>query len=256
MIMLGYDWPCSVMLFFLCPEKWPCQAPGSAHLACGHRLVPQHHPLRLQDHFLVYQLCRAGQEGLGQGRWRAGLYQMCSSTPAPPSWWGETRQRGPQPIPGVPDRAGDCRTLASLTHLQDECFAMKGNLDGVHSIPIFLWQGQRVAGRWGKGRGRRREWGGLAAHKGVIGRAGFQQFGVGNSRSLEIFEQLFKNSDSNKCPATRREAFDIKLKDRSTAAAATMENRVSRPISAARKLAGEQRRDIFPVFQALCHLFR
>lgn len=35
-----------------------------AHLAGGHCLVPQHHLLRLQDHFLVHQLSRTGQEGL------------------------------------------------------------------------------------------------------------------------------------------------------------------------------------------------
>lgn len=38
-----------------------------AHLAGSHRLVPQYHPLRLQDHFLVYQLSRTGQEGLQEG---------------------------------------------------------------------------------------------------------------------------------------------------------------------------------------------
>lgn len=43
---------------------------------------------------------------------------------------------------------GHSRTCTSLTHLQDERLAMKGNLDGVHSIPIFLWEGQK-GGHWG-----------------------------------------------------------------------------------------------------------
>lgn len=35
----------------------------------------------------------------------------------------------------------------SLTHLQNEGLAMKGNFNGVHSVPILLCQGQRVTGR-------------------------------------------------------------------------------------------------------------
>jgi hypothetical protein len=33
------------------------------------------------------------------------------------------------------------------THLQDEGLAMEGNFNGVHSVPILLWQGQRRMGR-------------------------------------------------------------------------------------------------------------
>lgn len=35
------------------------------------------------------------------------------------------------------------------THLQDEGLAMEGNFNGVHSVPILLWQGQRVTGEVG-----------------------------------------------------------------------------------------------------------
>lgn len=36
---------------------------------------------------------------------------------------------------------GDPWTPPPLTHLQDECLAVKGDLDGVHGVPVFLWQG-------------------------------------------------------------------------------------------------------------------
>lgn len=48
---------------------------------------------------------------------------------------------------------GPSRTPASLTHLQDECLAVKGNLDGVHGVPIFLWQRQKGDREVGGGQG-------------------------------------------------------------------------------------------------------
>ena len=42
---------------------------------------------------------------------------------------------------------------------------MKGNLDGVHSVPIFLWQGQKGGREVGRGEPGGQEW--------VTGRAGF-----------------------------------------------------------------------------------
>lgn len=133
--MLGDDCTCPAVS--LCPEGWPGWA-QLAHLAGGHGLVPQHHPLGLEDHLLVHQLGRAGQEGLGQGGQRAEWGQMCLGTAALPSWWGETCQKAPQPPAETSDRPGASRTPASLPHLQDEGLAVKGNFDGVHSVPVLL----------------------------------------------------------------------------------------------------------------------
>ena len=53
-------------------------------------------------------------------------------------------------------------------HLQNEGLAVKGNLDGVHSVPIFLRQGQKGSREVSGGQKRAgvgQEW--------VTGRAGF-----------------------------------------------------------------------------------
>lgn len=52
----------------------------------------------------------------------------------------------------TPDGAGVSGTPFP-THLQDEGLAVEGNLNGVHSVPILLWQGQRVTGRRVEGTG-------------------------------------------------------------------------------------------------------
>jgi hypothetical protein len=56
-----------------------------------------------------------------------------------------------------------------LTYLQNEGLAMKWNLKGIYSVPILLWQGQKVVGRWLEGIGD-----GLVAQEWMTGRAGFQ----------------------------------------------------------------------------------
>lgn len=49
---------------------------------------------------------------------------------------------------------------------------MKGNLNGVHSVPIFLWQGQKGSREVGGGQGEgMRQWAGGTGM--VTGRAGF-----------------------------------------------------------------------------------
>lgn len=83
---------------------------------------------------------------------------MCSGTPAL-ALGGEKPNKGPLGsfLESQTEQAdpGHSKTGTSLTHLQDERLAMKGNLDGVHSIPIFLWEGQKGGWRVGEGiRGR------------------------------------------------------------------------------------------------------
>lgn len=80
---------------------------------------------------------------------------------------GGTHQRAPRHLPGASCAVWGSRTPAPLTHLQDKRLAVKGNFNGVHGVPIFLWQGQKVAGR------RVEAGGGLVAQKWVTGRAGF-----------------------------------------------------------------------------------
>ena len=49
-----------------------------------------------------------------------------------------------QALPGwSPRQSKKLQSTLSITHLQNEGLAVKGNLDGVHSVPIFLWQGQK-----------------------------------------------------------------------------------------------------------------
>lgn len=79
------------------------------------------------------------------------------------------------------------------THLQDEGFAMEGNLNGVHSVPILLWQGQRVTGRRVEGTGG----GGLLAQEQGTGKVGFQQPKVKMPGS-RLSEQPLKQGGSGK----------------------------------------------------------
>lgn len=103
---------------------------------------------------------RAGRPGAGQAAcWvrPAGLGPTAS-----PSRWGDPA-RGPL-SPYVKSQTGwetpgHSGTPNPLTHLQDERLAMKRNLSGVYSVPIFLWEGQRVAGRWAE-RGGQGAWAG------------------------------------------------------------------------------------------------
>lgn len=61
--------------------------------------------------------------------------------PLAPSW-SPRQSRRLQDTPETP---------TSLAHLQDECLAVKGNLDGVHSVPIFLWEGRKGSREVGGG---------------------------------------------------------------------------------------------------------
>lgn len=91
-------------------------------------------------------------------------------TPAPSYWVGETCGRVPTP-PGPswsPRQSKRLQSTLSITHLQNEGLAVKGNLDGVHSVPIFLRQGQKGSREVSGGQKRAgvgQEW--------VTGRAGF-----------------------------------------------------------------------------------
>lgn len=84
-------------------------------------------------------------------------------TPAPQGTAGRSGQGGqragrcppqgpPPPAPSTSPREGTrFQNTASHPHLQDEGLAMKRNLDGVHSVPIFLWQGQKGGREVSKG---------------------------------------------------------------------------------------------------------
>lgn len=100
----------------------------------------------------------AGQARTVWGRAGGGLGgASCAQAHPPFPRGGEKPARRPlglfpesQTEQEAPEHA---RTPISLTHLQDECLAMKGNLDGVYSIPIFLWAGQKGGWRVGEGMG-------------------------------------------------------------------------------------------------------
>lgn len=77
--------------------------------------------------------------------------------PSPSLLVARSLPAGPSAPTWSPRGSGPARTPSSLTHLQDERLAMKGNLNGVHSVPVFLWEGQkggREVGRLGGHGGR------------------------------------------------------------------------------------------------------
>lgn len=81
---------------------------------------------------------------------------MYLGTSTLPCWVEETCRRVPTP-PGPswsPRQSKRLQNTLSITHLQNEGLAVKGNLDGVHSVPIFLWQGEKGSGEVSGGQKR------------------------------------------------------------------------------------------------------